>query len=258
MESFSFSGRVPAGFALALLASLRDVDTPNDPEALAESHLPLNLQRRLGLSSVIGEQIRRYERRGSDPVSAAEFAGLFELISRRPDASRIFAEAGERIARHELQGRKLGARVGLRVLPQGMRQRRAWNRVRRIARDLSPQARVRVEGKPRILVIEHGLPARAAEGGVGCAVLAGAIRKVFSEYRAGDIRVVHSECEGRAEGHCSWELGPEAVDASANGHRTADSNGQGPELDGDDAVAVSVTVATSADAVPTQADPVGG
>jgi hypothetical protein len=256
MESFSFSGRVPAGFALALLASLRDVDTPNDPEALAESHLPLNLQRRLGLSSVIGEQIRRYERRGSDPVSAAEFAGLFELISRRPDASRIFAEAGERIARHELQGRKIGARVGLRVLPQGMRQRRAWNRVRRIARELSPQARVRVEGKPRVLVIEHGLPARAAEGGVGCAVLEGAIRKVFSEYRAGDIRVVHSECEGRSEGHCAWELGTEA--ASANGHGAAASNGHPPEADDDDGVAVSVTVSSSAEATPAQTDPVGG
>lgn len=256
MESFSFSGRVPAGFALALLASLRDVDTPNDPEALAESHLPLNLQRRLGLSSVIGEQIRRYERRGSDPVSAAEFAGLFELISRRPDASRIFAEAGERIARHELQGRKIGARVGLRVLPQGLRHRRAWNRVRRIARELSPQASVRIEGKPRVLVIEHGLPARAAEGGVGCAVLEGAIREVFSEYRAGDIRVVHSECEGRAEGHCAWELGPEA--ASANGHGTAASNGHPPEADEEDGVPVSITVSSSADATPAQTDPVAG
>ena len=72
--------------ALALLASLRDLDTPDDPEALAESDLPLNLRRRLGLSSVVVDQIRRYEQRKGD-VSAHEVASLFALIGRRPDAT---------------------------------------------------------------------------------------------------------------------------------------------------------------------------
>ena len=41
-EHTSFSGSVPVGVAVALLASLRELDTPADPEALAESDLPLN------------------------------------------------------------------------------------------------------------------------------------------------------------------------------------------------------------------------
>lgn len=201
----TYEGRIPVSVALALLESLRDVDMPADPEELAESDLPLNLQRRLGLSSVVVDQIRRYERRRSD-VPAAEVASLFQLIGRRADASRIFVEAGQRIARTELEGRRLGARLGTRLLPQPLRERAALRRARRIARQLSPRADVRVRHKPHGLVIRHALSAHAAAEGVGCAVLAGAIQYVFSEYRADRFRVVHDLCEGRAADHCEWLL----------------------------------------------------
>ncbi len=207
-ESHSFPGRVSAGIALALLASLRDVDTPSDPAALAETDLPLNLQRRLGLSSVVGDQIRRYEKRRGEAVSATEVASLFELIGRRADAGAIFSEAGRRIASEDLDGRRLAARLGVRVLPHGLRQRRAWRRVRRLARELSPRSLVRVDRKPPALVVEHGLPAHAAADGVGCAVLEGAIRRVFETYRAGAVQVLHTRCEGRDSDRCAWEISP--------------------------------------------------
>lgn len=184
---------------------------PADRDALAESDLPLNLQRRLGLSSVIGDQIRRYERRRGDELPAAEVANLFSLIGRREDAARIFVEAGQRIARDDLDDRRVAARIGLRLLPPALRERRALQRVRRIARAVSPGSDIHLEHKPHSLVVERGLPARAADGGVGCALLDGAIQYVFAEYRASGFRVVHRRCEGRNEERCEWLL------ESANG-----------------------------------------
>ncbi len=201
----SFSGRVSTTVALALLESLRDVDTPADPEALAESALPLNLQRRLGLSPVVVQQIRRYESRPGD-VPAAEVASLFELIGRRPDAPRIFIEAGQRIARSELDGRRAPARMGLRVLPKAMRERQALRRARRIVRQVAPEARVVLRRRDHALTVEHGLPALATPGGVGCALLDGAIQYVIDAYRAGELRVAHQRCEGRQDPRCEWAL----------------------------------------------------
>ncbi|MCG8467444.1 MAG: hypothetical protein MJB57_04450 [Gemmatimonadetes bacterium] len=204
-QDASYPGSIPVSVALALLASLRDVDTPDDPDALAETDLPLNLRRRLGLSSVVVDQIKRYERRKGD-VSATEVASLFELIGRRPDAATVFNDAGRRIARRALDERRIGARLGIKLLPQGLRRRRAWSRVRRIARELCPGSISRVERKPGALVIEGGLPAHAAHDGAGCALLAGAIESVFAEYRGGEGRVHHASCEATAGSCCSWEI----------------------------------------------------
>jgi len=207
MENHStFEGRIPTPMALALLESLRDVDMPADPEELAESDLPLNLQRRLGLSTVVVDQIRRYEQRRSADVPAAEVASLFELIGRRPDASRIFVEAGQRIARDDLESRRAAARVGARLLPQGLREKRALRRAKRIARRLSPGAAISLEHRPHALIVERGILASAARDGAGCAVLAGAIQYVFSEFRVGDFHVSHENCEGRQGTRCEWLL----------------------------------------------------
>ncbi len=224
----TFSGRISTTVALALLESLRQVDMPTDRGALSESDLPLNLQRRLGLSSVIGDQIRRYERRRGDELPAAEVASLFALIGKREDAARIFVEAGQRIAQSALEERRVGARLGLRVLPQALRERRALERVRHIARSVSPGARIRLEHKPHALVVERGLPAQAAGGGVGCALLDGAIQYVFSEYRAGGFRVVHRRCEGRSEGRCEWLLESMITNGSAEPDETPPASGFDP------------------------------
>ncbi len=244
----TYSGSVPVSVALALLASLRDLDTPADPDELAESDLPLNLRRRLGLSSVVGDQIKRYEKRKGD-VSATEVASLFELVSRRPDATTVFVEAGQRIARHSLDERRFGLALGLSVLPQALRRRKAWGRVQRIAQQLSPGAVVRIDRKSDALIVRRGLPATAAEGGVGCAVLEGAIRLVFSDYRAGEGKVIHSCCEAQAGEHCAWELDagddadpaepssdptktssdPAETSSAANGEQPADSENTHPE-----------------------------
>lgn len=232
-QDVSFTGSVPVRMALALLASLRDLDTPDDPEELAESDLPLNLRRRLGLSSVIGDQIRRYEQLKGD-VSAREVASLFELIGRRPDAAEVFADAGRRIARQDLADRRLAPKLAIGLMPTSFRRRRAWDRARKIARRLSPASVVRVEYKRGALVVERGLMANAVAGGVGCAVLEGAIQGIFREYRAGDAEVLHTCCEGLDGEHCAWELGissdlASAADAApATETLSAETNGATP------------------------------
>ena len=228
-------GRIPTQIALALLESLRDVDMPDDREALGEPDLPLNLQRRLGLSTVVVDQIRRYEQRRAADVPAAEVASLFELIGRRPDASRIFVEAGQRIARADLAGRKAPSRLGTRMLPQALRERGALKRARKIARRLSPGASVSLRHKPHALIVQRGLPATAARDGAGCAVVAGAIKYVFQEFRAGDFRVVHDSCEARSGEQCEWLVTTEATtvpvggaakeEAPDGGHETTNGTG---------------------------------
>lgn len=224
----TFDGRIPALVALALLESLRDVDMPTDPGDLGESNLPLNLQRRLGISSVILDQIRRYEQQRGGDVPAVEVASLFELIGRRSDASRIFVEAGQRIARADLAGRRAPARLGARMLPQSLRERGALNRARRIAQRMSPSAEIRVQHKPHALIVKRGLPASAAAGGTGCAVLAGAIQYVFSEFRAGDFNVVHDRCEAHDGDRCEWLLDAfEKGDPTSDGASSGSTNGSG-------------------------------
>ncbi len=253
-----FSGRVATDVALALLESLRAVDMPDEPQDFGESDLPLAFQRRLGLSSVVSDQIRRYEQRKGDGVSGDEAASLFALISRRPDAARVFAEAGRRLAQTDLDGRRLGARITARALPQRARERLAWRRVRRLAKSVSPHGKIRLKHKPHTLVVEHCLPARAVSHGAGCSLVEGAIERVLEAYRAGGHRVRHTQCESRSEGPCLWQVeanGAAAGDANeaaaGEAKRAPDSDAGAPaerEPSGDAAPA-----AVSADGKPTTA-----
>jgi hypothetical protein len=205
-DEHDLRGRVTSSVALALLESLRAADTPADQAALDETVLPLNLRRRLGLSSVVEGQIKRYAELGNDGVSAHEVASLFQLIGRRPDATTVFADAGRRLAQTELDDRPLGTRIGARALPHGARERLAWRHVRRLAKSVSPEAKVRVKRKPANLTVERCLPARAVHDGSGCTLLHGAIERILDAYRAGGVRIIHEQCEGRAAERCLWRV----------------------------------------------------
>lgn len=220
-EETRFLGRVPTTVALALLESLRAADTPTDPGALTETDLPLNLRRRLGLSRVVDDQIKRYAARRGDGVSAAEVASLFELISRRPDADRVFAAAGRRLAEAQLEERAFGVRVG-RALPERVRERLALRRVRRLARVVSPGSEVNVQARPAALTVQECLPARAVGEGVGCSLFEGAIAEVLDAYRASGYRVVHDQCEGREASRCRWTLEPASTPATDGSEAATD------------------------------------
>lgn len=205
-----FEGDIPVRIPLALLLTLRDLDTPEDPRELEEMDLSLNLRRRLGLSSVVLKQIRRYEEDGRD-VRAAEVASLFELVAKRIDAPEIFAATGRRVT-HEAFGR--GAlvflRFGWRLIPPGLRRILAWGRAKKIARRLSPASQIRMAKGKNGLVIERGLPvlSTADKGGRGCEILSGIIDESFRTYRGGGGGVSHPQCEATGADHCLWVVEP--------------------------------------------------
>ena len=205
-----FEGEIPVRIPLALLLTLRDLDTPEDPRELEEMDLSLNLRRRLGLSSVVLKQIRRYEDDGGD-VRAAEVASLFELVAKRVDAPEIFASTGRRVT-HEAFGpaARVLLRLGWRLIPPGLRRILAWGRVKKIARRLSPSSEIRMAKGMNGLVIERGLPllATADKGGCGCEVLSGIIDASFGTYRGGDGDASHPQCEARGADHCLWVVEP--------------------------------------------------
>lgn len=205
-----FEGAIPVRIPLALLLTLRNLDTPEDPRELEEMDLSLNLRRRLGLSSVVLRQIRRYEEDGGE-VHASEVASLFELVAKRIDAPEIFAATGRRVT-HETFG--LGGRVtlrlGWRLLPLRLRRFLAWRRVRKIARSLTPSSEIWLEKDLDGLAIKHGLPvlATADRGGSGCEIVSGIIDESFRAYRAGEGGVSHPQCEALGADHCLWVIEP--------------------------------------------------
>lgn len=168
--------------------------------------LSLNLRRRLGLSSVVLKQIRRYEEVGGD-VPAAEVASLFELVARRVDAPEIFASTGRRVAREAFSpGARVMLRFGWRLIPLGLRRILAWGRVKKIARLLSPSSEIRMAKGLNGLVIRRGLPVlgTATRDGRGGEVLSGIIGESFRMYRAAESDASRPRCETPGEDHCLW------------------------------------------------------
>ncbi len=205
-----FEGEIPVRIPLTLLLTLRDLDTPEDPRELEEMSLSLNLRRRLGLSSVVLKQIRRYEESGGD-VRAAEVASLFELVAKRIDAPEIFASTGRRITHDAFgPGVRLMLRFGWRLVPSRLRPILAWGRVRKIARRLSPASKIRTDKGLNGIVMERGLPvlSTADSGGRGCEIMSGIIDESFRTYRAGEGEISHPHCEASGGEHCLWVVEP--------------------------------------------------
>lgn len=204
-DSFLTGATVPPTVALALLQSLRAVDTPVEP-SLEEEDLPQVLPRRLGLSSAVEEQIQRYARlRGHrGRLAAGEVASLFTLIARRPDARHVFAEAGRRLAEIQLSHHRIPPHVTRSILPGRVRYRLALRQLGHLAQRLNPGGHVRIERKPPGLIVEHCLPARAVSGSEGCALLGGAMEFLLRAYGTPDVVATHPRCEGRKEASCLW------------------------------------------------------
>lgn len=205
--SIPHGGRVPPNIALALLESLRAIDTP-PIEPVEHEDLPdisAALPRRLGLSLAVEDQIHRYTRRKS-PLPVQEVASLIRLIGRRPDARVVFSEAGRRLVRLELEERGLPRRVASATLPSGARRRLALRRLRRLARHLNPGGEVRTESKPPTLIVTRCLPAHATESEDGCALLTGAMVVLLEACGSERSGVAHPSCEARSHEACIWKL----------------------------------------------------
>ena len=182
---------------LTLLESVRDRDYP--AERLDHEDLSVTLPRRLGISGVIDEQIRRYRRRDRRRVPAGEFAGFVKLIARRPDAGAVFFEVGRGLSPARgtlLRGRWLAARGAAMVRTRVRRRLRARFGRRFLSRGRGDGP---LEVRGRLLV-------DADPGGHACSLVTGLMQGTIE--RVGlEASARHLTCMARGEGVCSWDIG---------------------------------------------------
>lgn len=184
--------------ALRLLEVMRDQDLP--PELLEEEDTTVTLPRRLGLSDVVGRQIRsfREDARRGVRVSDGEIHDLFRLVIRRPDAEELFFKVGQTLA-----GNPAGR--WRRVLPQRVAFALARTRVRRRLATLFGR---RVGGFGRGGFCIEGrtlLFIEADPGGDACAFVSGFCQAAIEGATARPVKVAHTLCQSRGDALCRWE-----------------------------------------------------
>lgn len=194
--------------ALALLEALRSSDAPD--EVLEEEDVQQSLPRRLGLSEVVGTQIRRYRelKDRKAKMGARELADLFVLVARRPDAGAVFERAGDWLARRQLREKRLRRGMARAPLPAALQRHLALRTARSVAGQVNPGSSVRTERDPPALVLEGSLPA-AAGVPEACHVVRSALSTSLAlhglEPGAGGTQ--HPLCESRGDSCCLWRPG---------------------------------------------------
>lgn len=199
-------GTITPLFPLLLLETLRDRDRPE--EILEDEDVTVSLPRRLGLSDVIGVQIRRFQEevRARRLQSSANVIDLMRLVVRRPDAAEIFAEAGRRLARHGWSQRSSTSRLLLRVAPKPISRMAARRAARRLFRQIAGDGKLHVGRWPIDVRLRDSISSRADPNGSACSFYAGAFAEVMQLHTAKRYRVVHAECICRGAPECHWTV----------------------------------------------------
>ena len=150
MKPSRSADKVHPGIALALLRALRDQDTP--AESLEDEAFVDSLPRRLGLNDVVNIQMRRYAdmRDQSRSLALSEFLDLIRLISRRPDAARIFRTAGSSLAAERFADSGPLSRAMRRLSTDSVRRRRLVKSMSAAARALSPRCSNQGQRRPAL------------------------------------------------------------------------------------------------------------
>jgi hypothetical protein len=195
------SDNVHAVIPLGLLEAMRNLDTPID-DGLAELAQEM-VSKRLGLSSTVALQIERYREAAERDESIAldEAVSVFRLVSRRPDAQLVFADAGRRSAR--LAARKAAGSVAIRLSPRPIRRRLGIRSSRRVARrvfwadltPLGPLAEVR---------LSDSLATRAGAEGDGCYFYGAVFAELLRLLAGFEGAMLHDHCRARGDSTCYW------------------------------------------------------
>jgi predicted hydrocarbon binding protein len=193
-------------FPLILLETLRDRDRPE--EVLEDEDLSVSLPRRLGLSDVVGVQIRRFQEEVKNKrlQSTPQMIDLMRLVVRRPDAEEIFTEAGRRIAHHNWQQRTSTMRGVLRVMPNPIPRIAARRAARRMFRQIAGDSQLSVGRWPVDVRMRNSLSARVDPNGSACALYAGAFAEIMQLHTGKSYRVLHTECAARGAEACQWTV----------------------------------------------------
>lgn len=184
--------------ALRLLEVMRDQDIP--PELLEEENTTVTLPRRLGLSDVVGRQIRSFREdvRKGVKLTDAEIQDLFRLVIRRPDSEELFFLVGQSLA-GDAAGR------WRRMLPRRAALALARARVRRRLKTLFGRriggfgrGAFSIEGRALLFI-------QADPGGDACALVAGLSQRILEQGSGRAARVTHTLCQSRGDALCRWE-----------------------------------------------------
>jgi bacteriochlorophyll 4-vinyl reductase len=201
----SSAPRISPVFPLLLLETMRDQDRPE--EVLEDEDVSVSLPRRLGLSDVVGVQIRRFqaEVRQRRPQTAEQVEDLIRLVLRRPDAEAIFAEAGRRVAVHFWMQRPPLMRRTVRLLPRWLALKAAQRAGRRMFRQLT-SGKLELNRWPVELRIHHSVSSHGDPSGSACAFYASALGELLHRYTGRRYRVLHPRCQTRGGETCEWTL----------------------------------------------------
>ena len=206
--------RIAPVVALTILEVIRDQDLPT--EVLVDEDPAVTMPRRLGLSEVVEQQIRRYrdDVKSGDRASDEEIRDLFRLVIRRPDADEVFLEAGRRLAFGGAEPEPGGG--WRRILPRGVAYALARRRIRRSLRSLFGR---RIGGfGPGLFTIEGRalLFIQSDPGGEACLFLSGFCEAMLRRQTGREVTVSHVECQARDGEVCRWTArekeGREAAD----------------------------------------------
>lgn len=180
---------------------MRNLDTPID-DGLAELAQEM-VSKRLGLSSTVALQIERYRDAAERDESIAldEVVSVFRLVSRRPDAQLVYADAGRRAAR--LAARKAAGSVAIRLSPRPIRRRLGIRASRRVARrvfwaDLTPL------GPLAAVRLSDSLATRAGAEGDGCYFYGAVFAELLRLLAGFEGAMLHDHCRARGDSTCYW------------------------------------------------------
>jgi predicted hydrocarbon binding protein len=188
---------------LAVLEAMRHLDSPRD-EAAAE-YVDEFLKKRLGLSDTVAAQIARYELvvRRDQSVTGEELEQILRLVSRRTDASLVFADGGRRAARRALARLAVSTRWAARHLPRFLRRVVGYRAARRCAGEVFAASLVR-EGRGAVVSIPNAASVRATPDGAACAFYAAAFAELLRQLVDFDGGMVHPACRARGDEGCEW------------------------------------------------------
>jgi hypothetical protein len=186
---------------LSLLEVIRTLDLPT--EVLAAEDPTQTMPRRLGLSTVVDQQIRLYREqvRRRTRITDRQAQALFHLVLRRPDSEEAFLRAGELLAERDRPLRGLR-----RFYPERLRLSLARRAVTRRMRSLIGRALGGFAHGPFTLEAKGHFFLEMDPGGDACALVTGLTQATLSRYLRRDVTVVHSSCEARKQELCRWVI----------------------------------------------------
>ncbi len=191
--------RISAVVALTLLEVIQAQDLP--AEVLEQEDTSVTLPRRLGLSDVVEQRIRRYreEVRKRRRISDDEVWDLFELVLRRPDSEDIFFQAGEMLVGRVQQYKPLG-KVYTRRVAYALARRQVRRRLKSLfGRSLGGFGKgpFSLEGHSLLFV-------KNDPGGDACEMMSGFCQASLQRYIRRPVVVFHSFCQSRGDPFCRW------------------------------------------------------